>query len=169
MLHIYLFGQLHASYLGKPYPLKMRPMAYPLWAYLLLNRQQAVDRTHMAYMLWPDESEQKAKTNLRRHLHYVRQALPADETWVITTNQTVQWNPEAPFWLDVAAFERLAQSEDQLEAASSLYGGDLLENLYDDWLFYERERLRDLNFTVLSRLVQQQRNQAKYQEAIQTI
>jgi hypothetical protein len=37
----------------------------------------------------------------------------------------VQWNPLAPYWLDVAAFEQAVQNG-RLEEANRLYMGQLL-------------------------------------------
>ena len=64
----------------------------------------------------------------------------------------MQWNPRAPYWLDVAEFERLSASPESLVVAVSLYTEDLLPEVYDDWIFFERERLRDLLFAGLERL-----------------
>ena len=155
MLQIYLFGQLRAVYNNIPLKLSMRPKAYPLWAFLLLNHSQPIERNHLAFTFWPDTTEKKAKTNLRRHLHYLKQALPADHEWILADSRTIQWNPSTPSWLDVANFEMFAQSEDRLVDAINLYTADLLPSLYDDWLFYHRERLRDLYFSALKRLADQ--------------
>ncbi|MBX7233923.1 MAG: hypothetical protein K1X65_06015 [Caldilineales bacterium] len=78
----------------------------------------------------------------------------------------MQWNPSAPFWLDVAEFERLSAAPATLAAAVPLYTGDLLPELYDDWIFFERERLQERFFTILAQLAARSEAQGDYQAAI---
>jgi predicted ATPase/DNA-binding SARP family transcriptional activator len=155
MLRLYLFGHLRILADGAPHPLRGLPKSLPLLAYLLLHRKQALTRDRLAYTFWPDATEETARTNLRRHLHDLRKALPApppDTPWLLVDSDTVQWNRQAPFWLDVAEFERLSASPEGLAAAVTLYTGELLPEVYDDWIFFERERLRNLLFAGLERL-----------------
>lgn len=155
MLRLYLFGHLRILADGAPHPLRGLPKSLPLLAYLLLHRKQALTRDRLAYTFWPDATEETARTNLRRHLHDLRKALPApppDAPWLLVDGDTVQWNRQAPFWLDVAEFERLSATPEGLAAAVTLYTGELLPEVYDDWIFFERERLRNLLFAGLERL-----------------
>jgi DNA-binding SARP family transcriptional activator len=66
-----------------------------LLAYLLLNRDQPISRTRLAFLLWPDASESEAITNLRRALHTLRRALPApsdpSRDYVLANRQTIRW------------------------------------------------------------------------------
>jgi DNA-binding SARP family transcriptional activator len=77
----------------------------------------------------------------------------------------IQCNPEIDLWLDVDAFEKSYRdteavpgddlSSGQIETlreAVELYSGDLLENLYEEWCLYERERLQHLYFAMLDKL-----------------
>jgi predicted ATPase/DNA-binding SARP family transcriptional activator len=155
MLRIFLFGQLRLVVDGAPHPLRGLPKTLPLLAFLLLHRKQAFSRERLAFTFWPDESEDVARANLRRHLHDLRRALPAptDEDWLLVDSKSVQWNPRAAFWLDVAEFERLSAAPETLAAAAPLYADDLLPEVYDDWIYFERERLRELLFDGLDRLV----------------
>jgi DNA-binding SARP family transcriptional activator len=69
-------------------------------------------------------------------------------------------------WLDIIEFEAAVSSLDgraaealtpeesrQLQSAVDLYRADLLEEVYDDWCVYERERLRLLALEALQRLM----------------
>lgn len=154
MLRIFLLGQLRLLVDGAPYPFRGLPKTLPLLAYLLLHRRQALNRERLAFTFWPDESEDLARANLRRHLHDLRRALPTSTgaDWLLVESKTVQWNPHAPYWLDVAEFERLSAAPETLAAAVPLYTDDLLPEVYDDWIYFERERLRDLLFAGLERL-----------------
>ena len=135
MLRLYLFGHLRITHDGLAHPFRGLPKTLPLFAYLLLHRRQALKRDRVAYTFWPDASEESARTNLRRHLHDLRKALPAsppDQPWLLVDGDTIQWNPRAPFWLDVAEFERLSAAPEGLPAAVALYTEDLLPEVYDD-------------------------------------
>ena len=66
----------------------------------------------------------------------------------------------------MAEFEHLAAAPDQLEGAAACYTGDLLETVYDDWIFFERERLLNQYFDILTRLVFHHRAGRDYPRAI---
>ena len=118
-----------------------------LIAYLLLNRDRALERTEVAFTLWPDSSDAQALTNLRRELHALRRALPDAERLLAMERRTIQWRPDGPFHLDVAAFEDAVEHAagggvDGLRAAVAMYRGDLLPGVYDDWIEPHRDHLR---------------------------
>ncbi len=106
------------------------------------------------FTLWADDAESDARANLRRHLHDLKHALPPKISWLLSDAETIQWNPDAPFYLDVAEFENFARKAETLADAVALYQGDLCANLYDDWLSPERERLREKYISVLERLIE---------------
>ena len=125
-LEIHLLGHLRALVDGAPLPLKFPPRTGPLWAYLLLHRGSRLQRNALAYILWPDESEVDARTNLRRHLHQLSRALrraAAQEPCLFVDRASVTWNLEADFWLDVDEFERLSAAPETLAEAVNLYAG----------------------------------------------
>jgi non-specific serine/threonine protein kinase len=169
MLYIHLFGHLRLFDDRQPLRFTARPKALPLWAYLLLNRAKPVPRDALAFLLWPDASEDVARANLRRHLYDLRRALPAapeNTPWLVRRPDAVQWNPEADYWLDVAEFERLSASPAHLAKAVALYTNDLLSEVYEDWISAERERLRRMYFASLSRLISQSRTEHDHHRAI---
>jgi predicted ATPase/DNA-binding SARP family transcriptional activator len=169
MLYIHLFGHLRVFEDEQPLTFSALPKTLPLWAYLLLHRDKPVPRDKLAYLLWPDVPERKARANLRRHLYDLRQALPpapGDRPWLLLEAGAVQWNPEAKIWLDLAEFERLSTSTDHLAKAVELYGGDLLPDCYDDWISFERERLRNQYFDNLAALIEENRACGDFPQAI---
>ncbi len=168
MLQVYLFGALRLVTDGAPHTFHGLPKTLPIFAYLLLHRRRPLKRARLACTFWADESEETARTNLRRHLHDLRHALPPAPAgpWLLAEGDAVQWNPVAPCWLDVAEFERFSAAPDTLAAAIPLYTGDLLPEIYDDWSFFERERLRDLFFADLERLTARHAAQGDLQAAI---
>jgi len=92
-------------------PFNAPPKTLPLLAYLLLHRNGPVPRQSLSFLFWPDETEETARANLRRHLHWLRQSLPAPaegHPWLLNDAKSLQWNLEANYRLDVAEFERLS-------------------------------------------------------------
>lgn len=170
MLRIHLLGQ--PRFLQDTQPLKFSapPKTLPLLTFLLLHSDQPVEREMLAFTLWPDEIEANARANVRRHLHQLVRALPTareDATWLLVDAESVQWNPRSDYWFDVAEFKRLSADPDRLPDAVALYSGDLLESVYDDWLFYPREQLRTLFFTDLNQLLLHYRAERDYVRALE--
>jgi len=168
-LRAFLLGPMRAFDGSTPIKLPPRSKLPSLWGYLLVHRDRPTPRNLLAYTFWPDEPEPEARLNLRRHLHRLQQLLPSapdERPWLLTDRSQLQWNPAAETWLDVAAFERLAHEPQHLEEAVGLYGGDLLEGLYDDWVFPERERLRDLCLQALHGVVEQVEHSGDHRRAI---
>ena len=166
-LGIHLFGPLRLIADKSLFPFSSLPKTLPLLAYLLLYREAPIPRDTLAFTLWPDVTEREALTNLRRHLHNLQKALPETTSpWVIKQNSTLQWNPEAHYWLDVAAFEQLCSEPNRLEEAIEIYTDDLLPEIYDDWLSFERKRLQNLYTKSLSKLGTEYRQQGNYEKAL---
>lgn len=166
-LELSLFGTLAARKNGQPLALRLPQQAVRLLAYLLLNRERSQTREHVAFTLWPDDDEADARANLRRKLHLLLRALPvAREPWILTTTTSVVWNCAAPYRLDVADFEQRSGSIETLAQADALYAGDLLVDLYDDWIVRERDRLRTIALDNLLALVARAQKRRDYAEAI---
>jgi DNA-binding SARP family transcriptional activator len=130
-----------------------------------------VPRQRLAFLLWPDSTEAQARTNLRHVLHNLRRALPDADRFIEVTPRTLRWRPDAPFLLDVAAFEAALDCADRepigaLREAVDAYGGDLLEGSYDDWLLAEHERLRQRHLDALDRLSSLLAEHGEHAEAI---
>lgn len=166
MLHIHLFGHLRIFVDQQSLRLTILPKTTSLLAYLLLHAHTAVPRERLAFLLWNDITETEARANLRRHLYDLRQALPPTHQWVLSDSKTVRWNQEAPFWLDTAQFQQLCTDINHLAEATTLYMGDLLPELYDDWLLPERARFQALYTTAVKQLVSRERARGDLLQAI---
>jgi predicted ATPase/DNA-binding SARP family transcriptional activator len=176
LLEIQLLGAFRLAHANEPVTTLSAERVQTLLAYLLLHRQAPQPRHHLAFLLWPDASEGQARTNLRNLLHSLRNALPAAETFLETTNLTVQWRLDTPYRLDVADFETAfsaamsgsdeAIAQRYLIAAIDLYTGDLLPSNYDDWLMPLREELRGRFGQALQRLIDLLENRGDYPSAI---
>jgi predicted ATPase/DNA-binding SARP family transcriptional activator len=145
LFDIHLLGEPQFYADGQLQRIPIPPKALLLLCVLCLKAGQPVDRTKLAYTLWPDDAEDEAKGKLRRHLHLLGRAISsADEQSQITaTNTTLSWNTTGTCAVDVVEFERLSRSGDDLQRAVALYHGDLLPNFYEEWLEAPRRRLRE--------------------------
>ncbi len=98
--------------------------------------------------------------------------LDVDAAWV-------QLNRQSGLWLDVDVFEcaynsarsrsgpDLKDSEAQcLMDAVGLYRGDLLEGWYQDWCLFERERLQNMYFEMLEKLMAYCETHDRYEDGL---
>jgi DNA-binding SARP family transcriptional activator len=116
---------------GKDRPVRVQPRPLRLLAFLALNWKRPHRREEMQDLFWSHKPSGPAANNLR-------QALPPDSLCV--QDDTVQWNPAVPPWVDALAFEAALETGD-LDTALSLYVGPFLPDAYDEWAQLERERL----------------------------
>jgi DNA-binding SARP family transcriptional activator len=168
-LRLHLFGPLRCDVDGVPLRLPPRAKLISAWAYLLLHADHPVPRAVLAFTIWPDATERQARASLRRGLHRLQSLLPpppANRPWLLFDGDLVRWNPEADVWIDVRAFDSLASDDGRLEQAVALVQGDLLQDLYDDWVLPERYRWRERLLTCLARLVDLHRRRGEFPQAI---
>jgi DNA-binding SARP family transcriptional activator len=155
------------------------PRLQSLLAYLALRRGIPQARARIAYTLWPDSTDAQAHTNLRNLLFKLRLTLPEVDSFLVVERQTLCWQPDALWSLDVQDFEtalaRAEQAHDwqdaaaerqALEAAIQLYRGDLLPGCYDEWIGAERDRLQQLYQGALERLLELLEQEENYAGAI---
>jgi DNA-binding SARP family transcriptional activator/tetratricopeptide (TPR) repeat protein len=176
-LAVRMLGEFQIHWGETPLAGALTPRLQSLLAYLLLHRDTALSRQQLAFHFWPDSSDRQARTNLRKALYRLRQALPALEAFVDLEGATLSWLPGAGVWLDVAEFEeKLHQAETAamqeqpalLAATVALYRGSLLPDLYDDWVLARREQLRQRYLDALELLAEQQEAKREYAAASQT-
>ena len=102
VLEIRLFGGFEVRWGKNPVTWFESQKVRALLAYLVLNSGGAPNRDHLASLLWPDEGTARARKNLRQALYNLRTTLArADaslENPLIATRQSVQLNPELPWW-----------------------------------------------------------------------
>ena len=158
MLEVRLFGSPEIRSDGAPV-LVASGRAVSLLAYLVLRPGTWQRRGHLASLLWPDSSDQQARTNLRHLIHTLRASIPDADRYLRITRTALAWQGA---WTDTAAFESaLAQAEtpaaagvlELLRTAVDLYTGDLLPGWYDEWLAAERDRLRRAAAAAVERLL----------------
>src|SRR5215472_10137597 len=101
VLHIRLLGEFRVWTDRGPITSFNSARAQAFLAYLLLHRDAPQARQALAFLLYPDSTEKQARTNLRQLIHLIRQALPNADEFVAAEGHSVQWQPGAPFVLDV--------------------------------------------------------------------
>jgi DNA-binding SARP family transcriptional activator len=69
VLHVQLLGRFGLRYSDDAFMGIAVPRPQALLAYLLLHREAAQPRQHIAYLFWPDSPESQARTNMRHLLH----------------------------------------------------------------------------------------------------
>lgn len=184
-LEVRLFGSLRIRHDGVLVDMCEAGKTQELLCYLLLHRQRCHPREVLADLLWSDASPVQSKKYLRQSLWQLRSMLDehaegAEGSVLLGESNRVGLNPEADLWLDVADFEAAfgrcqgvpAQNLDDrialvLRGAVALYDGDLLEDWYQDWCLFERERLQNMYLLMLDKLVQYCESHQEYESGIE--
>lgn len=168
-LHIHLLGDFLLVSGDTPVTTMSVPRIQSLLAYLVLHRTAPQNRSHLAFLLWPDSTEAQAHTNLRKLLYQLRQAFPDIDHFLHTDNHSLQWlpaNADASWTLDILDVEQTLvqakqaeQVEDTtglrqaLEQVMHLYRGDLLPSCYDEWILPERDYWRQVFLQTVEHLI----------------
>lgn len=141
-----------------------------------------VSAEQLIEQIWPGEDPANARRNLHVRLSQLRHALfPSDPNayiqtlengYILTLNTACQ--------VDVNAFQQaveqgctflengeMEQAIRSFETARNVYQGDfLVEDLYEDWTYLLRERLREQHLEMLTDLSECYAQQGRYRRAI---
>ncbi len=184
---ITLFGALEVAH-GQATP--QRPptqKVLSLLGYLLVQHGVPQSRDKLVDLLWPDLLPRQGRRMLSDALWRARRLLTqpgaADTSLLDISGAAVAFRPAPDTFVDLITFERLLQpyasrlddpaaiGDDAIgpmREAIALYRGDFLEDCYDDWTLFERERLRELYLSTLRRLLAYDMNAQAYAAALQT-
>lgn len=165
---IYLLGALRVYQNGQPVPLSGEKVIN-LLAYLVLNPRFPHSREKLGDMLYVDAPFDRVRRNFSDTLYRLQRGLSRD--WFVVEGDSVALVVDERLWVDVWEFERLARSDQELnlKKAVELYAGDLLPELYDDWLVPERELHRNQYLGALEKLAAAQETRGELQLALQTV
>ena len=150
-----------------------------LLAYLAVTRR-AHTRDALAALLWGEVSDADASHSLRQVLSNLRKLVGAH---LVVTRDTVAFNREAPYVLDVERMEAYLQRPasaapdiGRLEAAVALYQGDFLQGFtvrdapdFEEWVAGQRERLRQLALYALHELAEHHTAREAYAAGIDVL
>lgn len=153
-LELYFLGPLEIRSSGRQLSNPPTLKSQSLLAYLVCQRSHPQPRDRLAGLFYGEKPERKARRCLSTALWHIRRCF-ADETVLLNDSQTVQFDPQRNFWLDLDAFEGHAARTNlaDLQAAAALYRGDFLDGFYDDWIISERYRLESIFLEVMARLM----------------
>ncbi|MDX1416980.1 MAG: BTAD domain-containing putative transcriptional regulator, partial [Candidatus Promineifilaceae bacterium] len=167
MLEVSLLGQFEVREDGRRLHIPTRN-AQALLAYLLLTAGKVHRREKLAGLLWPDSTEENARSNLRHELWRLRKALPETiPPTLLSDDLTISFSRDAPFTLDVHTLLSApveGSSTAELIAAVSAYGGELLPGFYQEWVFVERERLSAAYEARMTRLLEMLQAEERWTE-----
>lgn len=170
-LKIELLGGIHFVVDGQPVTDLPTRKAEALLVYLVCHRR-AFAREVLADLLWDDRPQDQALANLRSILSSLRRSF---KPYLTITRQSVAFNHESDYTLDVAEFERGLErgGETDLARIAALYQGDFLEGFYlrdslgfEEWALMERERLQRVAVGLLWQLIDQAAEQGAYREGL---
>ncbi len=119
-------------------------------------------RSRLAEILWPEKTDDEARANLRRHLHLLVKALPANA--LVLTKNSACWNGEQ-LACDVVDFLRLSSDPRTFARAVALRHGDLCMGVHDDALDAERQALDERYVAMLTNLAYASYKTGRYAEA----
>jgi DNA-binding SARP family transcriptional activator len=153
-LQVRLLGHLELSHAGKALALPATRKAQALLAYLTLHRRQPQPRERLAEIFWGDRPDEKARRSLSTAAWHINHCLPGKD-YLLSSPNTLQFNPQAPLALDTEEFESLVSCAYTagLRSAIQLYRGEFLAGSYEDWIIHERYRLENLYLDGLARLM----------------
>lgn len=164
-LEIGLLGPLHLCVHGQVIPSLGYSKVAALLAYLAVEARPHA-RDTLAALLWPESSDEAARRSLRVALTHLRHAIDKRQTQpavLLVTRDTIEFNAEAKYKLDVLQFTTLNATVEQhdhaphtlcaacaryLAQAVELYRGNFLADLrfpdsdaFEEWATVQRERL----------------------------
>lgn len=152
------------------------PRSEELVALLAVNAGEALARSRIASLLWPESGESQARNNTRTLLHRLRQSWPAMDEAIDVDSTRLIWRERSDSSVDAVRFVQLSRQADAaqtagqridlLKEAASLYRGDFLVDCYADWALAQRERLRSMYAALLDQLVDTLSEEREVQESI---
>ncbi len=171
-INIYTFGNFEV-FTG-PYKITStdwkRPSVRDLLKFFVVNKNKLLPRDYIMESMWPGEEPEKAHGKFRVYISLLRDVI---EPWLMKEDKpSIVKYVDGKYGLnldevllDTDIFEKLIKdayrSIDRreaivkLEKAIELYKGDFLEDdIYTDFVYIERERLRNLYFQAVEKLVE---------------
>jgi DNA-binding SARP family transcriptional activator len=180
-LAVHCLGAFEVLSNGKPVETWRAVKPRALFQYLVSHRQRPVPREALIDALWPDPETAPAGTALKVVVHRVRKLLRQTARRLEIQATEDGYRLDGPdLWVDVEEFERLClearrhEMESRLEDAAasyaravSLYRGDFLEDVPDEWVVLRRERLKDMYLLALARLTDAAFANLDYEQCIE--
>jgi DNA-binding SARP family transcriptional activator/predicted ATPase len=172
-LRIQLLGTIQVDLNGEPVSGLKTNKVLGLLSYLAVEADRPHRRETLAGIFWPEKPERRSRANLNQALFTLRSALGegrAATPFFHISRESIQFNCDSDYWLDVAVFEAALKALherplanwaiEQLEEGVALYQGDFMEGFslagsptFEEWSLLQRERLQRLVIESLDRLI----------------
>lgn len=178
-MQIRLLGEFSVIDNGTPVEGLQHARLQSLLAYLIVHHEAPQSRARIAFTLWPDHTDKQAQTNLRNTLFRLRRALPDADAYLIGTREILGWRQDAPAEVDLLYFDNALTAAEEaestrdkgregraLEQAVASYRGDLLPDLYDEWVLAARDGYRVDLLDALGRLMDLAEDSQDYGAAV---
>jgi predicted ATPase/DNA-binding SARP family transcriptional activator len=190
-LSISLLGTFQVALNGCPITDLRTDKARALLAYLAVEAKRTHRRDALAGLFWADRPHTRARQSLRQALSHLRQALGDQNRsvpFLLIERETIQFNPDGDYWLDVAAFTTLSEMSrthrhhtlerclpclQRMEAMAGLYSGRFLEGFclsdsqaFEEWATLQREYLQRQIVEALAYLVEYHQRRGDLGQAI---
>lgn len=158
-----------------------------LLAYLVMEGERPHRRSYLAGMFWADQPQQKAYQSLRMALSNLRKVLVDggnSNPFLFVTRDSIQFNQESEYWLDVDVFVKLLERAltplaggryprrfhiKKLCDALSLYEGHFLDQFFlkdsaafEEWASLRRETLTQRMIVALDLMVNYHEDRGEY-------
>lgn len=148
-----------------------------LLAFLAVEADRPHRREALTGLLYPEQAQSQAQSNLRKTLFRLRAALGEQDRAgsLLVTPKTVQFNPASPHTLDIQMFrarieptrqhkhrrvERCAVCAEHFASANELYRGEFLagfnrsgSDAFEEWAVITREQSHQLALDALEQLL----------------
>ncbi len=152
--------------------------AKALLKYLITETGQAVQRSQVLYLLWPDLDEHQADERLGEQIRSLTAILPP--RLLLVEGNSLRLDENADIWVDANEFEAHVHTAQEAQEAGdvdialglflsalALYKEDYLrENLYEDWPSERRERLRELWISSMFRVAAICADRSEYADSV---
>lgn len=183
-IKIFLFGKFCVCYGNQPLDGLEVHKVQELFAYLVVNRNRFHSRDKLADLLWSNSSPLQSKQYLRQTLCQLKAILDkyceTDNNILSIESEWIKINPAADLWTDIDEFKKAysqalgmqgraltEQIVDTLQVAVDLYQGEFLENWYQDWCIFERERFQNIYLTMLDKLMGYCETHQRFEQGIE--
>lgn len=159
---IYLLGKPRLEGVDDPSALKRRKNAIPLLAYLM-REKQAFERTHLATLFYPGETNEKGVKNISRDLNAIRRQHRILKDYCLVRNEwPIRFHEHDDIWLDCMEVEKQykERTSESLKKALRLFNGPFLDDFQPTedslwrWLDAEQLKWHDVHIEILSYCVE---------------
>ena len=136
-----------------------------LLAYLVIQHPRRAPRAAIAGAFFPDATEEQARTYVRKLLAQLREASPALAGALTIDEPSLAWRVAQAPQSDLSDYLAAIRASD-VEAAVAAYTGDLLPSCAEEWLLFERERLREQYGAALEKLITRRERERNFRDAL---